>query len=67
MYYEERIIDNVLMFRNSPNQNFRPLISNKADIINKLLLMEPEIRQDIVSYFCHYCGKLTPCYCSNDD
>jgi len=45
MYYEEQVIDNKLMFRTSPNGDWKPLDGVVADSINLYLSMSLDTKR----------------------
>jgi hypothetical protein len=51
MYYEEKIINGKLMFRNKPNGDWNECTGLKADIVNKMLIVSEETRRDIIAMF----------------
>ena len=68
MYYEEKIIDGKLMFRTNLNSDFIPVESNVSRIVNLLLSENEDVRMEVFSYFCKYCGSDDPdCQCWNDE
>jgi hypothetical protein len=48
MYYEEQVIDDRLMFRTSPNGDWKLADGMIADLINLYLKMSPDIRKDFI-------------------
>lgn len=65
-YYEDCIINGVLMHRTNPQGEWVKTQNEKASLINSLAKLKEYERLDIISYFCHYCGAIGKCYCYND-
>ena len=67
MFYEERIIDGVLLCRSAPFDPWRRAITQHADAVNELLKLTQEQRKVVFSKFCTHCGDVDPkCWCWDD-
>lgn len=51
MYYEEKIIDGILMYKTSPNGEWLVVTGTRADAINILVKMSVEQRLEVIRYF----------------
>ena len=67
MYYEEKIIDGVLMCKTTPKGEWMVANGTRADAVNLLVKMSEEQRLAVLHYFCQHCGGFTPCQCWNDE
>ncbi len=67
MFYKEKFIDGVLMYRNTPKDEWHIVHTGTAAIANKLFELSEEERIKVFSYFCNHCGSDDPgCYCMDD-
>ena len=57
MYYEEKIIDNVLCARTSPNSEFTPVKNDVANVVNIFILLNERDRLKAMSYITDYYNK----------
>ena len=71
MYYEEQVIDGVLMCRSEPAGEWRPATAPYAAAVNALLALTDEQRGEATRFFCSHCGCVQPngrlCQCWNDE
>lgn len=67
MDYEERTVDEVRYFRESPTDEWRPVRTYK-EAVQSLLELTPEQRGLVFNLFCTSCGVDDPrCQCWNDE
>ena len=57
MYYEEKIIDNILCARTSPNGEFTPVKNDVANAVNIFILLKERDRGKAMSYITDYYNK----------
>lgn len=70
MFYEEKIVDGILLCRTAPNGQWRRATDRRAQLVNELAQMEDEQRLSILAMFCSSCGDVKPiggCNCMRDD
>ena len=68
MFYEEQVIDGILMCRTTPTGQWARDKSRTAGVINALLTLTDEERVHAFTFFCLNCGCNDPmCYCWNDE
>jgi hypothetical protein len=72
MFYEEQVIDGVLMCRLTPNGKWGIATSDYAAAANALLALNDDQRIAAMSFFCSHCGTKQPtygslCQCWNDE
>jgi len=68
MFYEEKFVNGILMFRNTPDGYWLPKVTSVAIIANNLFNLSEEERLEVFSYFCKECGTSDlPCYCWRDE
>jgi hypothetical protein len=61
MFYEEKIIDGRLYFKESPDAVWKLSYSKKGDVIYALLSLPDDItRKDVFRFFCTNCGCVIP-------
>jgi hypothetical protein len=63
MYYEEKIMDGVLMYKTNPNGEWMVATGTRAEAVNSLVKLSEEQRLEVVMYFCPHCGGFSPCQC----
>lgn len=71
MYYEERIINNILMCRAQPDEDWEPVDTCKGRVVNEMLRLTGNQRVEVMNYFCLHCGTVQKpnkwCQCWNDE
>lgn len=67
MYYEEKIIDGVLMYKTTPNGEWMVATGTRAEAVNSLVKMSEKQRLEVVRHFCPHCGGFSPCQCWNGE
>ncbi len=68
MYYEEKFIDKILMFRTMPDGYWLPKDTSAARVANNAMQLTDEERLELFGYFCTHCGAADPkCVCWRDE
>lgn len=68
MFYEERIMQGILMCRSSPRGEWRYATTPHAIAVNALMQLTDSQRQEAFRHFCTSCGTDDPrCQCWNDE
>lgn len=71
MFYEERVMNGVLMCRSTPDGEWRMATTPHAQSVNALLALSESQRKDVLAFFCLHCGGVQPngkkCQCCNDE
>ena len=67
MYYEEKIIDGVLMYKTTPSGEWGVVTGPRAYAVNLLVKISEEQRLSVFGYFCPHCGGFSPCQCRKDE